>query len=189
MNNIDMLFGASPREIVLNFVFGIALGFIVLYSSLVLIELTRQKLIRDTLLSRLIMGIICCFVVGIPMMLLNVPCRILSFLLAVSCVVSFVDVNWFRPYVRSEVRHYAMFVYKDAMTPENVLNNIKTARNRYCLKEWLLYGWKLPNGDYVCSDTNRFREDLQNVLSQCSKNGLEEWQIQTVYECGYKFCD
>ncbi|MBQ8436097.1 MAG: hypothetical protein IJX20_00450, partial [Alphaproteobacteria bacterium] len=64
---------------------------------------------------------------------------------------------------------------------------IKNSRNKYCLQEWLERGWRLPNGNSLCGNEERFREDLKRVLIECTTEGLQEWQIQLVCKCGYKF--
>ena len=77
--------------------------------------------------------------------------------------------------------------YKQLMKPTSVWYEIRASRNKYCLKEWLDDGWKLPNGSPLCEDKKRFHEDLTKVISECTTEGLQDWQVTMVCDCGYKF--
>ncbi len=181
MNIISMLFGASTKEVVLNVLLGIVLGVIVPYVNVTLRELSEQGLLKDKFEYRLIIYSIALFIFSMPIVMMQVHSKFLTVFMTAIVVIDFVKRDKVRQEIQPIVRWFAMRKYKKMMCLEKVVEEINNARNKYCLEEWLQYGWTLPNGKLLCSDTNRFRADLAKVLRNCSPDNIvEEWRWDMV---------
>lgn len=183
-----MLFGTHhPKEFVLNLMFGIVLAWTVPYVNTLLRELKQQNLFNDGFLIRLCIYTLVSVPFPLVMSMLGVHTQYITCFGVAFIVMAFIKRDKVRQDVQPAVKWFAMRKYKKLMTPSTVWYTIKSSRNKYCLQEWLDDGWKLPNGSLLCEDRERFKKDLAKSISECTTEGLEDWQVQMVCECGYKF--
>ena len=188
MNSIDLLFGTNnPKEFVLNVIFGFVLAWTVPYVNTLLSELKQQNLFKDGFLIRLCIYSLVSVPFALVMSTLNANTKFLTCLGVAFVVMAFIKRDKVRQDVQPIVKWFAKHKYKHLMTPPIVWYTIKSSRNKYCLREWLEDGWKLPNGSLLCEDRERFKQDLAKAMSECTTEGLEDWQVKVVCEYGYKF--
>jgi len=187
MNFTDMFFSSNSRDFVLNIGLGIVLAFVVPYVNAALSELCKQDLFKGGLGIRFMLSLVISLPFTWVIVLFDAKCQWATCLAVALIIWMFIDRNKVRKQVQIVVKWFAMYKYKRLMKPVNVWSEIKNSRNKYCLQEWLERGWRLPNGNSLCGNEERFREDLKRVLIECTTEGLQEWQVQLVCKCGYKF--
>jgi len=188
MNAIDVLFGTNnPMEFVCNVIFGFVLAWIAPHVNTLLKELSDRGLYKDGFFNRLTIYTLVSLPFVIVMSVLGIRTRLFTCLGSVLIVMIFIRRDKAIRRVQPIVKWVLMRKYKNLMTPSTVWYTIKSSRNKYCLQEWLDDGWKLPNGSLLCEDRERFKKDLAKSISECTTEGLEDWQVQMVCECGYKF--
>ena len=188
MNIIDVLFGTN-MEFVFNVIFGCVLAWVAPHVNTLLKELSDRGLYKDGPFIRLTIYTLFSVPFAIVMSILDIRTRLLTCLGTALIVMIFIRRDKARQRIQPIAKWFAMRKYKNLMHPLSVWNEIRSARNKYCLQEWLDDGWKCPNGSLLCEDKERFKKDLAKAISQCTTEGLQDWQIEMVCGHGYKFRD